>query len=183
MAADDEVDGDDVHDALGNPGELAEQAPGVGDDDRLGHAEAADPPGAGLGERGLDDRRPDEWSRAARRACRGERSLPVTSCRRRRRATRGPGSGRVRVPTERSPTQSARSCSVRSASSAVPAAPSSDRASLWKLARRSGLRLVASASARARRAAATSALQSILRHDFEVVMSSSAASPWWPLLT
>ena len=39
----DQVDRDDVDDALGHAGELAQQAAGVGDDDRLGHAEAADP--------------------------------------------------------------------------------------------------------------------------------------------
>ena len=40
---DHEVDGDDVDDALGDAGELLQQAAGVGDDHRLGHAEAADP--------------------------------------------------------------------------------------------------------------------------------------------
>ena len=40
---DDEVDGDHVDRALGNPGELAQQAAGVGEDHRLGHPEAADP--------------------------------------------------------------------------------------------------------------------------------------------
>ena len=41
----------------GMPGNSLQQAPGVGDDDRLGHAEAADPPRARLGEGRLDDRR------------------------------------------------------------------------------------------------------------------------------
>ena len=53
----------------------------------------------------------------------------------------------------RSCTQSPRSCSVFSAKSAVPAAPSSERAAWWKPPSRSGLRLAASSSARARRAA------------------------------
>ena len=61
--ADHEVDGDDVDDALGHAGELLEQAAGVGDDHRLGHAEAADPAGAGLGQRRLDDRRPHDADR------------------------------------------------------------------------------------------------------------------------
>ncbi len=38
-----QIDRDDVGDALGHAGELPEQAPRVGDDDRLGHPEAADP--------------------------------------------------------------------------------------------------------------------------------------------
>ena len=42
-----EVDGDDVDHALGDAGELLQQAAGVGDDHRLGHAEAADPARAG----------------------------------------------------------------------------------------------------------------------------------------
>ncbi len=50
------VDGDDVDGALGDAGELLQQAAGVADDDRLGHAEAADPARAGLGPRRLDDR-------------------------------------------------------------------------------------------------------------------------------
>ncbi len=57
---DDEVDGDDVDDALGHAGELLEEAAGVADDHRLGHAEAADPARPRLGERRLDDRRPDD---------------------------------------------------------------------------------------------------------------------------
>ena len=48
---------------------------------------------------------------------------------------------------------------------------------------RSGLRLDASSSARARRAAATSARQSIFETNLEEVMSSSAASPLCPLFT
>ena len=47
----------------GDAGELAEQAAGVGDDHRLGHAEAADPAGLRLGERRLDDRRPHDRDR------------------------------------------------------------------------------------------------------------------------
>ena len=38
-----QVDRDDVDDALGHAGELAQQPAGVGDDDRLRHAEAPDP--------------------------------------------------------------------------------------------------------------------------------------------
>ena len=65
----------------------------------------------------------------------------------------------------------------------MPAAPSSDRAERWNAANRSGLRLVASSSARARLAARTSARQSILETNLEEVMSSSAASPLCPLFT
>ena len=50
-------------DALGDAGELLQQAAGVGDDHRLGHAEAPDPAGAGLGQRRLDDRRPHDRHR------------------------------------------------------------------------------------------------------------------------
>jgi hypothetical protein len=53
---DDEVDGDDVDHTLGDAGELLQQPARVADDDRLGHAEAADPSRAGLGDRRLDDR-------------------------------------------------------------------------------------------------------------------------------
>ena len=44
------VDRDDVDDALGDAGELLEQSARVGDDDRLRHAEAADPAREGLGD-------------------------------------------------------------------------------------------------------------------------------------
>ena len=57
---DDQVDGDDVDHTLGHAGELAQQATGVGQDDRLGHAEAADPPRSWLGQGGLDDGRSDD---------------------------------------------------------------------------------------------------------------------------
>ena len=57
------VDGDDVDRALGHAGELLQQAAGVADDDRLGHAEAADPAGPGLGPGRLDDRRPHDRHR------------------------------------------------------------------------------------------------------------------------
>ena len=60
---DDEVDGDDVDRALGHAGELLQQPAGVAEDDRLGHAEAADPTGERLGQRGLDDRRPNDRDR------------------------------------------------------------------------------------------------------------------------
>ena len=56
----------------GTPGNSLQQAAGVGDDHRLGHAEAADPARARLGQRRLDDRRPHDaaparrpWSRSA----------------------------------------------------------------------------------------------------------------------
>ena len=52
-----EVDRDDVDGALGDPGELLQEAPGVGDDDRLGHPETSDPARIGLGQRRLDDGR------------------------------------------------------------------------------------------------------------------------------
>ena len=60
-----QVHRDHVDDALGHAGELAQQAAGVRDDDRLGHAEAADPPGPRLGQRRLDDGRPHEGDRDA----------------------------------------------------------------------------------------------------------------------
>ncbi len=47
---DDEVDRDHVDGALGDAGELVEQAAGVGDEHRLGHAEPADPAGLRLGQ-------------------------------------------------------------------------------------------------------------------------------------
>ncbi len=56
---DHEVDGDHVGDALGHPRKLPEQPTGVGDDDRLGHAEPADPTGPRLGQGRLDDRGAD----------------------------------------------------------------------------------------------------------------------------
>ena len=56
----DEIHRDHVDDAFGHPGELAQEAPGVGDDDRLRHAEAADPSGPGLRQRGLNDGGPHE---------------------------------------------------------------------------------------------------------------------------
>jgi hypothetical protein len=60
---DDEVDGDHVDDALGDPRELLQQAPGVPDDDRVGHAKAPDPTRHRLGQGGLDDRRADDRHR------------------------------------------------------------------------------------------------------------------------
>ena len=58
-----EINRDDVDDALGDTGELPKQSAGVGDDDRLGHPEAADPPGPRFGQCRLDDRRPDDAER------------------------------------------------------------------------------------------------------------------------
>ena len=55
-----QIDGDDVHDPLGDAGELTQQAARVRHDDRLRHAEAADPARAGLGDGGLNDRRAHE---------------------------------------------------------------------------------------------------------------------------
>ena len=52
-----QVDRDHVGDALGHPGELTEQAAGVGHDDRLGHPEAPDPARPRFGQRRLDDGR------------------------------------------------------------------------------------------------------------------------------
>ena len=52
-----QVHRDDVDDAFGHAGKLAQQPAGVGDDDGLGHAEAADPAGTGLFECGLNDGR------------------------------------------------------------------------------------------------------------------------------
>ncbi len=54
------VDGDHVDDALGDTGELLQQAPAVGDDDGLGHPEAPDPARRRLGQGRLDDRRPHD---------------------------------------------------------------------------------------------------------------------------
>ena len=71
---DDEVDGDDVDDALRHAGELAQQAPGVGDEHRLGHPEAADPARPRLGPRRLDDRRAHDADRHVALAV-GERLL------------------------------------------------------------------------------------------------------------
>ena len=65
-----QVDGDDVDHALGDAGELLQQAPGVGDDDRLGHPEAPDPSRAGLGQGRLDDRGPHDGDGHGRRASR-----------------------------------------------------------------------------------------------------------------
>jgi hypothetical protein len=56
----DEVHGDDVDDALRHARELPQQAAGIRDEDRLGHAEASDPAGLRLGEGGLDDGRANE---------------------------------------------------------------------------------------------------------------------------
>ncbi len=53
--ADDQVDGNDVDRPFGNSWELPQQAARVRDDHWLGHAEPADPAGAGLDQRGLDD--------------------------------------------------------------------------------------------------------------------------------
>ena len=58
-----EVHRDHVDDALGHAGELLQQAPGVADDDRVGHPEATDPPGTRFGECGLDDGRAHDADR------------------------------------------------------------------------------------------------------------------------
>ena len=55
-----EVHGDDVNDALGDAGELLEQATGVTYDDRVGHPKAPDPSRVRLGEGGLDYGRPHD---------------------------------------------------------------------------------------------------------------------------
>ncbi len=72
---DDQVDGDDVGDPLGHPGELAEQSARVGHDDRLGHPEAADPARARLGKCGFDDRGPDDGHRQRAAELRDEGEL------------------------------------------------------------------------------------------------------------
>ncbi len=82
------VDRDDVDDALGHAGELLQQAAGVGDDDRLGHAEAPDPARLGLRPGRLDDRRAHD---ADRDVAPGLAQGPFARgpwCRRRRRASR-----------------------------------------------------------------------------------------------
>ena len=58
-----QVDRDDVGHPFGDAGELLQEAPGVGDDDRLGHPEAPDPARTRFGEGGLDDRRADDGDR------------------------------------------------------------------------------------------------------------------------
>jgi hypothetical protein len=50
-----QVHRDDVDDALGHAGKLAQQPAGVRDDDGLGHPEAADPSGSRLLQGGLND--------------------------------------------------------------------------------------------------------------------------------
>ena len=59
----DQIHRDHVDDALGHPGELFEQSPGVGGDHRLGHAESPDPSRIGLGQGRLDDRGPHDAHR------------------------------------------------------------------------------------------------------------------------
>ena len=173
---DDEIDGDDVDDAFGNTGELVEQPAPVGEDDRLGHAKAANPAGKRLGERRLDDRRSHDRHRhvAARvdeRALADRLGERVRIGEAERRRAGAPAA------TMRSVTHLARSDSVLSASSGVPAAPSSWRADLRNLARRSGVRLAVSASRRARRAASTSCRQSTSTKNGLSSMSSSGAAP------
>jgi hypothetical protein len=58
-----QVDRDHVDGALGQARELLQQAPGVRDDERLGHAEAADPARPGFLQRRLDDGRPHDRDR------------------------------------------------------------------------------------------------------------------------
>ena len=60
---DDKIDGDHVDGSLGNAWKLAQQAAAVGEDHRLRHAEATDPPWARLGPCRLDDRRPNDAHR------------------------------------------------------------------------------------------------------------------------
>jgi hypothetical protein len=62
-SGDDEVDRDDVDDAFGNAGELFDQPAPVGEDDRLGHAKAANPAGKRFGDGRLDDGRPQDRHR------------------------------------------------------------------------------------------------------------------------
>ena len=59
----DDVDRDDVDDALGDAGELGDLAQAVRPDDRVGHLEAVDPPGRRVEQRALDDRRPHDRQR------------------------------------------------------------------------------------------------------------------------
>ena len=58
-----EVHRDHVDDALGHARELLEQAPGIGGDHRLGHAESPDPSRVGLGQGRLNDRGPNDAHR------------------------------------------------------------------------------------------------------------------------
>ncbi len=58
-----QVHRDDIGYPFGHAGELPQQPAGVGDDDRLGHPEAADPSRPGLGQRRFDDRGPDDGHR------------------------------------------------------------------------------------------------------------------------
>ena len=57
---DDTVDRDQVHQALHAPGEVRDLAPGVAEDDRLGHLEAVEPARLGLAPGALDDGRPHD---------------------------------------------------------------------------------------------------------------------------
>ena len=61
--SDHDVDRDHVDGPFGNAGELVEQAAGVGDQHRLGHAEATDPARLRFGECRLDDRGADDRHR------------------------------------------------------------------------------------------------------------------------
>ena len=58
-----QVHRNDVHDALGEPRELGDRAPPVGQDDRLRHLEALDPPRIRVRESAFDDRRTHDRQR------------------------------------------------------------------------------------------------------------------------
>ena len=116
---DDEVDRDHVDRALGHAGELLQQPAGVADDDRLGHAEAADPSGERLGERRLDDRRPHDRDRHVALHLGAAPARRAPSCTRTRRASRRwrRARGRPRrarpAPTARAAARSSRRAPVR----------------------------------------------------------------------
>ena len=174
-----QVDRDHVGHALGYSGELAEQAPGVGDDDRLSHPEAANPAGAGLGQRRLDD----GWSNDGH----GDGGAEL--------ADQGPLAQRLGIGVGVGPAEGLGPGLADGehllldpvlpeplgpfGQQVEPAAPSSPRAALAKWARRSGCRDSASVSPRCRRAASTSVLQSTSTVNGLLSSSSSRASPWW----
>ena len=174
---DHEVDGDDVDGALGHAGELLQQAAGVGDDHRLGHAEAADPARERLVDRRLDDRRAHDRHRDVAAVL---QQRPLAE-RLRVGVGVGPaerrGAGPARPPpsapspTRRGAARSwrpARGCRRRRARA---------RASLRKRTSASGRRLSASASARARRAPSTSPRQSTSMKNGLSCTGISGAAP------
>ena len=160
----------------GTPWELVEQAAGVGDQDRLGHAEPADPAGLGFGERRLDDRRRHHRHRD-RTLDVGQRLLAE---RLRERVGIGPADARrtgspgvhefVLHPSIAERLRLRRQCGCTGRwSSSVGSARNRSRFSR--------LRLAASASERIRRLAATSLRQSMPTSNGPSLTNCSGALP------